>query len=433
MAQILNYIMDYHGHILTYDGSALQFVSIENLTSEEAVWIDLATNNLFFRSKQVFFCEKDRRVNITQKPNNLVQIFYDNNLLKISGLGIFAGAHPEGEFVLRNKADLWEAFLPISPEILKFLQYVQKLGNELNVHVLVEKFMLQYGEKEFFIDQNRSISLNDDRLTLIDVNSSIIEIPKLNPALYFCAFSSNEAVKCALLAIKTFEMFSNVDFTYIIFTNIEDFPFPDNQPNLKIIHVESFGIISHLYKRYSQDVMNHLTEYSPIIYSDCDVICNGDLKEFVKVASASEKIYTNVEGDKSKKFIMEYGWFIGDYYKFDETIHDKTIYAVNSGIFSFKSVQSFQIVSVNMDRISALINARHNGIPHKCFDQSAFNYLLTKFCNFDTEFLKQYVINWPHPEFSKIDRTGLAHFCGGLGQFTSKYDKMAAYVEYLSD
>lgn len=349
----------------------------------------------------------------------------------ISALKMFVSSHPNGTLSLTHLKEKWETFLTISEETLDLLKYMQKLSKREGKEFSIESFSIHYGGNRFLIEHNKYSSIKDNVITLIDYNFSVVEIEKINPVIYFCAFSSHEILKSSILSIRSYEMFSNVSFTYVLFTNVHEFDFPTDIENLKVIYVESVGTISHLYKRYSQEVMSHLLPYSPIFYSDCDILCNNDLQELVKEVMASETIYVNSEPDRETDFIMSSGWFISDFYQFDETIREKTIYPVNSGFFAFKSVKCFQFVSTNLDRLSLIINTRHGG-SHYAFDQSAFNYILTKFCIFDTEFLIKYIINWPPEEFSQIKRSGIIHFCGGVGHFSSKYERMAAYLDYIS-
>lgn len=422
--------MDYHGNILTYDGFEIKFTAIDSTKEDDCIFIGDGAN-LFFKNKLVFLHEKNKKLCISTENLSNYRIDFHSKYIRIGLFGVFLSSRENGEVILHRIEDTWETFLPISKEFFNTICYLKRNFLYRNINFSIENFYMNFNEKKFSIEKNEFSILENERLILIDEDLCLHEIEKFNPVIYFCAFSSEEIIKSSLLSINSFIEHSNVDFTYILFTNIIDFDFPNNIPYLKIIFIPSFGIISHLYKRYSAEIMYHLRDYSPIFYSDSDIICNNDIKEIALKVFDSKKLYVNSEKDRDYNTIINSGWFISDFNKHDKEIINENILPINSGFFGFRNIEFFKVASYCMDAISNNIIKKHDFL-HYAFDQSTFNYVIMKFYEIDIELFQKFIINWPAEDFSEISRCGIVHFCGGVGEFSSKYEKMLAYSDYIN-
>ena len=422
--------MDYHGNILSFNGKELKFIDINLAKKENSIFID-ENNNLVYGDDVVFIKEENNTICLMNDNLSEYKIDFYGEKIKISSFGCFLSSNKEGNIFFSHLDELWETFLPIKKEFFDVIYYIKNFCFNNDLTFMIENFIIQYDSRKFSIIKNNSISLDQEKLIFLDENFSLFEIKKINPAIYFCAFSSEEIIMSAIVSIKSFIDHSNVKFQYFLFTNMKNFDFPTDIPSLKIIFIPSFGMISHLYKRYSFEILNNLRNYSPIFYSDCDIICNNDIRDIVSIVFESNIIYVNSEKNTEKDIIINSGWFIGNYNKIDTEIIEENIKPVNSGFFGYKNTNVFRTVSKCMDTISKTINTVNHG-NYYSYDQSSFNYVLIKFCDFNIDFFQKFIINWPDDNFSNIDRCGIVHFCGGLGEFSSKYEKMVAYSEYIN-
>lgn len=140
----------------------------------------------------------------------------------------------------------------------------------------------------------------------------------------------------------------------------------------------------------------------------------------------NENILVNTEQGKEGQDI----WFGGEFISTDPYLEDRQALSVNSGLFCFNNIRSVIPLFQTTLRICHAAYTKW-GHDLKAYDQPCFNYALKKMGRFDLTALSAYVVNFSDGNFDAMETRGLAHFCGGVGVFSSKYKLMSEYAKYL--
>lgn len=148
----MDYIIDYHGHVLTSDGEDFRFTPIDCVDTDNIIQIDTLKKSLFYRSKQIFFSERSGKIKLSFNPSNLMQINYYEDRFRISTLNIFLSSNPQGELLLTHLKESWETFLTISEETFELLKYMKNLSQKRAKEFSIENFSIQYGKNKFLIE-----------------------------------------------------------------------------------------------------------------------------------------------------------------------------------------------------------------------------------------------------------------------------------------
>ncbi|MBE7179785.1 MAG: hypothetical protein INR71_01010 [Terriglobus roseus] len=263
-------------------------------------------------------------------------------------------------------------------------------------------------------------------------NELAIDVVKhKNPAMYMCCFGRNDLLDQARLLIESTSLFSETEFTYVIFTDLEPklvaAKLSISDACVIVVETQAFGTISRYYARYRVTQHDALRVYQPIIYCDLDVICNYSLKKVVDVVLSSDKIFANLEEHGTAWTV---GWFISDFPYRDRYLVREDVQALNSGIYAYSNHEIMRPVSRAVNAIETNVTSFH-GDTYLALDQGVLNYCLMKTVNYDGDTLRQMIVNRPVECFSDIPRVGLIHFCGdNTTKHASKTHRMQAYFEY---
>ncbi|MBE7728440.1 hypothetical protein F1542_01430 [Komagataeibacter sp. FXV3] len=306
--------------------------------------------------------------------------------------------------------------------------YSRSLGQFFNAtECMLEKFHVRYADISFSLEQNAHISFRDN--TILYDNISIEQITALNPAIYFSIFGKREFLDMFILCAHSIMKRSGVNFTFIIITDLDIDEVIEATTFIikkKVIPAHFLSKMEYLYARFTITRLDSLSSYQPVIYSDIDVICNASLKSLVVKTLLNDSILVNTEQGKEGQDI----WFGKAFICTDPHVNDRNTLFVNSGIFCFNNIQSVTSLFQTTLRICHAAY-RKWGHDLKAYDQPCFNYALKKIGRFNLTDLPAYIINFPDSDFNAIEPRGLAHFCGGVGIFSSKYNLMSEYSKYL--
>lgn len=431
------YVMDVHGKILTLQSGQPEFCDVQDVRQNNAVLFD---------KKRSFFVHdnSDYVVHIGYREVSVVKSAVPQRGLLIEGGCFFSigrnneylSSDPSGSFFTTFRKELWEKFFLLPQEMLQYIQCIMRHGLTLNGHaadkISINRFNMKIDAEIYCLEKNRDISLNMNENFLIRENMAIDRAAHYNPAIYYCAFEKRDVIASAVVCAKSIVQNSGVDFSILIFTNIDN---PSDgldtefvSKHIKFVKCDVFGYSDIFFFRYSFFVLEKLSKYNLVFYSDSDVICNGPLLGMVNNTISSEKICVNLEHHVQDASVG--GWFISDFVRRDEKIAHKNILPVNSGFFGFSSFDSFENVARFMKKIKENLNKFHYKNSFG-YDQSVFNYAITALDLIDDSAISSYIVNWPPEGFSDIRMAGLVHFCGGLGEFTNRRAKMEAYVQYV--
>lgn len=438
----LKYIIDFHGKILSNKNNALHFCEIVDISKNDCVMFDSDNLRLTYAGVDICVNEVDGVFHALASNKASSYIEMDNAFFYYSSKNIFLSSNEDGQLLLTKLRERWEKFLPITEDMFLFLRSISLHGlhytdNDQIIDkgsIELKSFAIQDGINNFPMEYNLDISIKNKNIYIADKFACIRKIAFRNPAVYFCALSSKEILTSVFASIESYSLYSEVDFSYVIFTNVENVKIPQtiSHNRIEIINVESIGLIDHVYKRYEKEVIEKMCLYNPVIYSDADIVCNNSLKSLENYLTKTENIIVNTEDRYDAPTIENSGWFIASFKKDDALLRDTEIDAINSGFFGYSSKENMMDVSRMISIISKNIIKRH-GLSHWAYDQSAFNYAIIKNGNYDKEYLKPLTQNWPSANFHEIPLCGIVHFCGGVGNFSSKSEKMRSYMMYLKN
>lgn len=437
----MRYMMDRTGKVLAFDGERLSFKLLRCLREDEAVYFCSRTGTLFHKGAECYLDESLSRFMVSPLPNDDIVFEISGHFLSIYSCGILLVSSASGEIQLTNNRCSESLFFLLSEEMFRLLHHffesgITYEGETRRREIKVHDFIIDDGENKFSLQDNTHVSLRDDRLILMAEEVVLIEVKKFRPLIYFCAFGGQEYLETLFLSMRSYVMFSKTKLNFIIFTNLQKVEIPSDLRHIPIsvVRLPSVALISRYYRRYSADVVEHFHEYSPIVYSDADIICNNDITDMLHKVHSSRKFFIACEcGRRSREFVLRSGWFIGSFLMRDKSLSEDEVLPINSGFFAFRSVQEFTTISRAMKLISHNI-LKMEGFHHSLLDQSSLNYVLMKFCDYDSYYLNDIVTTWPDSDFSKIKRSGVVHFCGHgnlLGTFESKEDGLKAYYDYV--
>ena len=433
--------MDRFGKVLIFDGERLSFRLLRSILGDEAVYFSPRTGNLFHKGRECYLDEAGGRFIIGDLPNDDIVFETASSFLHIYSYGILFAADAEGTIRLTHQKILEARFFLVPENTFTLLAHffqngLTYAGETERREVKVHDFVIDDGENRFSLEANIKVSLHDERIVLLTEEVFLIEIEKYRPLVYFCAFGGEGYLETLFTSIRSYMMFSKANLNFLIFTNIYDVDLP---PDLKyapvrIIRMPSVAMNSRYYKRYSPEIAEYFREYSPIVYSDADIICNNDITDMLRTVHASNRFFIACEcGRRTKDFVLRSGWFIGSFLLRDKSLSEDDVRPVNSGFFAFRSFQEFSFISQAMQMIAHNI-IKLEGFNNNVLDQSSLNYLLIKFCEYDCFYLNDIVITWPDSDFSKIARAGIVHFCGHgnlIGNFETKEEGVKAYFDYV--
>lgn len=158
--------------------------------------------------------------------------------------------------------------------------------------------------------------------------------------------------------------------------------------------------------------------YNKILYLDTDVLVNSDLNILFNQDISPDKLYALEEGTIGHEY-----W--GSQF-FDSKIN-RNISAFSSGVLYF--MNSITIKNL-FNRTKSHITKYSKGHPvPECLDQPFIVYNAISQNKYDNQMMKLYVKNNPSIHSSAQI---IYHFPGGVGHFTSKYDKMTEFWEKMN-
>lgn len=160
-----------------------------------------------------------------------------------------------------------------------------------------------------------------------------------------------------------------------------------------------------------------ISQYDTILYLDTDILINSDINVLFAVDLSTEKLYALKEGEIGQGgHGMEF---------FDFTKYDVKLSAFTSGILLFKNSDTIkELFNTILLHIDEYIYKGKNKIPG-CLDQPFIVYNAISQNKYDNQLLCAYAENNPTCVTpGKI----VYHFPGGPGNYKSKYDKMANFL-----
>ncbi|WP_148301107.1 glycosyltransferase family protein [Asaia platycodi] len=431
------FVMDAHGKVLVLQCGAPIFVEVTEIHEQEALLFD-KERALFMHDGCAYRLRAGFRSVHCERASQPQQglLTEGERFLSIGYNSEYISAAPDGSLFTTFRREIWERFFLLSSSLLHYLRCILRHGVTVNgrpiQQISFQRFRLHLDEESYCLERNDDLSLSVAENFLMRDNLAMDRATHFNPVVYYCAFERRDVLLSAVLCAKSVIRNSGVSFSIVIFTDIDeparDLDLTGLERIISFVNCDVFGYTDIFFFRYSLFVLDRLRDYNLVYYSDSDIICNKSLIEMVERTLESEKICVNIEF--RVKNASEGGWFISDFMRRDEKIAGQTILPINSGFFGFSSTEAFEKVVRFMAKVKGSLNRFHYKNSYS-YDQSVFNYALISLDLIDDDAIAAYIVNWPPAAFADIPRSGLVHFCGGLGEFASRLAKMESYIAYV--
>ena len=286
-----------------------------------------------------------------------------------------------------------------------------------------------------------SIRISDCMISRHEIDTSLCDLIPIPSALknhivtgsknllYFCIFHNKGYFELLELLLSTLLLQSNlssIDLLVLTSANyVSLIQTMSTKLNLTIdIHLCNFTTQHEAgCARLSIFEYSKISQYSKILYMDCDIIVQGDLSKLFALP-IEDKVYAKQEyavGGEGHG-----GWF------FDFNTIDETTPAINSGILLFPN--SAKICAVFKDIQVHIQSARASkALLPLCMDQSFIVYHLYKNDLYNNQLISPYIYlaEFTQPPVINKDELMLAHFVWPIGNTAHKKDRMMQHIKQI--
>jgi hypothetical protein len=244
--------------------------------------------------------------------------------------------------------------------------------------------------------------------------------------IYFTIFGEKKYLNLLDLLIKSFKAFgnpSNIDFLIITTYDFKEAEqiFHTMDYNIDFHFIDNNNDLYNLSSRFLVFNYHKITEYNKILYLDTDILITNDINNIFNL-DLDNKLYALMEGTIDDNYHGK------EFFDFS-TINNATP-SFTSGILLFNNCNEIKnLFNITMNAIIENIN--NNGIKPVAYDQAFINYYAIINNLYNNTLLINYCIN--NPEIFNYKNHIISHFPGGVGNYSSKYDKMNNYILYIYD
>ncbi|MBV8576173.1 MAG: hypothetical protein JOZ58_14200 [Acetobacteraceae bacterium] len=364
----------------------------------------------------------------------------------------YVAAEQDGRITLsRNERRDWETFLPLSESAFELVEWLsvrswvtqgkRQLITPEQVRVGAE-FRLMLGELS--LDLRAYVRAGDALLAApgfqdapsISVLHQGWRAERLflyKPLIYFGVFGDDAIFQCLEIALASLDRFAAWPGAVLILTDRA----PDSiarliperfRPRLHIHLCNPGDVLGFTLARYAIGSIPFAHHHQPLLYSDADVVFDGDLTPLM----------TDILLADGACFLPERPMFDYDFYGeplfwADDGFQPSYDRGLSSGAIGIpnlaKVADSFRLILQIADAYPDTVANRD---LFCCYDQPFANYVFHKLGGFDATVLPRHG-SLHHSSYADVkDRKGFVHFCGGVGLSAPKLVRMAQYYDDLS-
>jgi lipopolysaccharide biosynthesis glycosyltransferase len=246
-----------------------------------------------------------------------------------------------------------------------------------------------------------------------------------------------EVLKISIDSLRSFGNYSgdigiicDKNFIAEISKRIDNVIFFENEATNSPMHSSANKLSLYKYKKM-------LNKYKKFIYLDTDIIIQNDfniiLDSTKDFSFCAEKKLINKNGrleyiDDFHSIADDSGWF-GDYFLSQDelnSVSSNKFYAINAGIFGFKSN--------NLDNLESIYNIYMEDSRNSTYyEQPSLNYFRFKNKIYSipyTKYSRHHVKEYHYDEYNKDDIV-ILHFCGNIADGNAKYSMMSEYFSKI--
>jgi len=406
--------------------------------------------------KAIFFIEPDPGEVLYVSPSNFGCVLshekmkgdslcnverVDDDFLYFNCNGLYLSGNPDYTVDIKIYREKFEKFFIVEDysticEFLKNKWHIESLNIVLSGEECIKKdFKIEIQDIEIdmgFFSKYSFQSRKNEIIFFYD-KYKVELLKKYRPAIYFATFGDQNSFDMLSNVIFSLEKFGKFDGDYIILTNKKPsyiwnmFPNIDKE-RIKISYIPVCDVIDMVSARFKIYDIEFFENYSPIVYMDCDIVCNSDLRPFLTSVLKAEEICVKLEGPINE---IHYG---------SNLISDDKHYSSNENRGFNSGVIAFSRISVARSAFRATVNSLYahinSGLPRsntEAYDQPVANYVFSKIKKaMNYTICEKFVHPWPSLKNEEILGIGLIHFCGGVG-FGHKVDRINSYYTFIEN
>ena len=360
--------------------------------------------------------------------------------------GLFLCAEPDGEVVLdRTALGPWETFLPLDQGQLKALVLLTTerwfcVGRRLLVSpALHPGFVCRLGDLDLRLeDLLARLEAEPDCSRQFHVVFDGWKVERLllyRPLIYFAAFGDGKIFDCLALAVRSVLEIGGYTGRIALLSNVTEAELHDLVPDdvhrfIDLYYVPASDRLDFTLARYKVVDFDIFRQFQPLLYMDTDIICNANIDDLLADIVQARGACFSLELE-----LHHPGDFYGtSLFRQDPTASIGAACGFTSGIIGLPNHDVFPMFSrvIETAYSYAASAGSRNALPF--LDQPIANYVFHKVGDFDSAVLTSRTENLLGG-FGRADRLlerkGLVHFCGGIGNADPKLIAMRRYLDIL--
>ena len=255
------------------------------------------------------------------------------------------------------------------------------------------------------------------------------------PLIYFAAFGDKKIFDCLSLAVRSVLEVGGYTGRIALLSNISEAELHDLVPAevhrfVDLYYVPASDRLDFTLARYKIVDFNGFKQFQPLLYMDTDIICNANIDDLLTdVVQARGVCFSN------ELELHHPGDFYGtSLFRQDPIASIQASCGFTSGIIGLPNHYAFPMFSRVIETAYSYAASAGNRNALAFLDQPIANYVFHKVGDFDSAVLTGRIENLLGG-FGRADqlleRRGLVHFCGGIGNAEPKFTAMQRYLDIL--
>lgn len=251
----------------------------------------------------------------------------------------------------------------------------------------------------------------------------------MNTLFYYTLGYSETYIDCLKLSIESLKKYSKqADILVLIDESLLQ-KTKSLIPNVKYVVCPNSNSPEEASMRKLKIFDYNIEQYDNIIFIDSDIFIHMDITSLIPLITSSEKIY--VQTEPAEKYVQFMGrdinfhtvlhWSLNNYTSENLEFLSRTNTKVfNAGLFAFKPTNQMK---THFNNLNTMIKD-HKG-PF-FYEQSFMNVYFNLNQMNDRSLFTNYIM---FPNANKDYSGNIIHFCGNIGDGSSKYSRMKKYVD----
>ena len=374
------------------------------------------------------------------------QIAISSARLAMRSCGLFLCAEPDGRVLLDRLAlGPWETFLRLDQRNLESLVLLTTerwfcVGRGMLVSPgLRPGFVCRIGELDLGLEDlfGRLAAEPDPgrQLHVVFDGWKVERLLLYRPLIYFAAFGDRKIFECLSLAVQSVLEIGAYTGRIALLSNVSRAALHDFVPDkvhraVDLYYVPASDRLDFTLARYKIVSFDTFKQFQPLLYMDTDIICNANIDDLLVDVMQARSTCFSLELE-----LHHPGDFYGtSLFRQDASASIKAASGFTSGIIGLPNQDVFPMLSRVIETAYSYAASAGSRTALSFLDQPITNYVFHKVGDFNADVLTSRTENLLGG-FDKADhlleRKGLVHFCGGIGNADPKLIAMQRYLDIL--